>query len=136
MSQAFTGAQAKFKDASTGDARQSGNDVLEIMRAKIAAYQPEAKMTNLDYVREIFDLLEEKLSKGANYAVLAELMKGPHFDVKDGTLKTMMSKIRAERKIIRVKCPCCQSQVPESEIGEEYRDKMSEQAGEVGENAA
>ncbi|KVE72454.1 hypothetical protein WI98_01075 [Burkholderia vietnamiensis] len=106
------------------------------MRAKVLAYQPEAKMTNLDYVREMFDLLEAKLSAGANYAVLAGLMKGPDFDVKDGTLKTMMSKIRAERKTLRVKCPCCQSEVPESEIAEKYRDKIAMQDGDVGTTAA
>ncbi len=79
----------------------------------------------------MFDLLEAKLSAGANYAVLAGLTKGPDFDVKDGTLKTMMSKIHAERKVLRVKCPCCQSEVPESEIGEQYRNEIAVQAGDV-----
>jgi hypothetical protein len=136
MSAAFSEAQVMTKDASAGESMRSSNAVLEMMRAKIEAYQPESKMTNLDYVREMFELLEKKLSAGANYAVLAELMKGPHIDVKDGTLKTMMSKIRAERRVPRVKCPCCQSEVLESEIGEQYRDELAEQAGAVGESAA
>lgn len=136
MGAAFAETHSTLNDASTGESMRSNNDALEMMRAKIAAYQPDAKMTNLDYVREMFDLLEEKLSAGAKYAKLAELMKSPDFDVKDGTLKTMMSKIRTERKVLHVKCPCCQSEVLESAIGEQYRDKMSEQTGEVCENAA
>jgi hypothetical protein len=136
MSAAFAEAQVTTKDASAGESMRSSNVVLEMMRAKIAAYQPESKMTNLDYVREMFDLLKEKLKAGASYAALAALLKNPDFDVNEGTLKTMMSKIRAERKVIRIKCPCCQSEVPESEIGEQFRDKMSEQAGEVSENTA
>lgn len=136
MGNAFSGAQGMISKAEMSEPAKSRRDILEAMRAALQAYEPESKMSNLDYVREMFDLLEEKLKKDATYSKLAELMKGAGIDIKDGTLKTMMSKIRAERKVIRVKCPCCQSEVPESAIGEQYRDKMSEQAGEVGENAA
>lgn len=136
MGNAFAGAQAMVADAPVGETLKTSRDTLEAMRAKLQAYQPDSKMSNLDYVREMFDLLEEKLGEGAKYAVLAELMKGPDFDVKEGTLKTMMSKIRAERKVIRVKCPCCQSEVPESQIGEQYRDAISVQSDDVDGSAA
>ncbi|KVN17519.1 hypothetical protein WT08_00030 [Burkholderia sp. MSMB1552] len=122
--------------AEVNEPAKSRRDILEAMRAALQAYEPESKMSNLDYVREMFDLLEEKLKKGATYSKLSELLKGAGIDIKDGTLKTMMSKIRAERKVQFVKCPCCKSEVPESQIGEQYRDnRMSEQAGELGEAA-
>ncbi|CAJ3454491.1 Uncharacterised protein [Burkholderia pseudomallei] len=136
MGNAFSGAQGMTPKAEMSEPAKSRRDILEAMRAALQAYEPESKMSNLDYVREMFDLLEEKLKKDAPYSKLAELMKGAGIDIKDGTLKTMMSKIRAERKVQFVKCPCCQSEVPESQIDEQYRgNQMPEQAGELGEAA-
>ena len=136
MSAAFSDARVTTKEASAGESKRSSNDVLQTMLAKLSAYQPESKMANLDYVREMFDPLEEKLKADASYAELATLLKNPDFNVKDSTLKTMMSKIRRERKVIRIKCPCCQSMVPESEIGEQYCNGVPSEVGVTGESAA
>lgn len=136
MGNAFAGTQGMTSKAEVNEPAKSRRDILEAMRAALQAYEPESKMSNLDYVREMFDLLEEKLKKDATYSKLAELMKGAGIDIKDGTLKTMMSKVRAERKVQFVKCPCCQSDVPEPQIGEQYRDTMLVQAGNLGADAA
>lgn len=133
MSQALSGAQATAGETLASDASTSSRNILQAMRAALQAYEPESKMSNLDYVREMFDLLEEKLKKNATYSKLAELMKGVGIDIKEGTLKTMMSKIRAERKVQLVKCPCCQSMVPESTIDEQYRDAISVRAEDANE---
>ncbi|MFC5431367.1 hypothetical protein ACFPTO_21560 [Paraburkholderia denitrificans] len=136
MGQAFNTAHGLPPKTGVSLPAKSSRDILESMRAALQAYEPEAKMSNLDYVREMFDLLEKKLKADAKYAKLAELMKEAGIDVKDSALKTMMSKIRAERKVQLVKCPCCQSKVPESQIGEQYRDEISVQAGAVDGSAA
>jgi hypothetical protein len=73
--------------------KKSSNSVLEMMRTKVAEYQSEAKMSSRGYVRATFDLLDQKLKAGGNYETLAGLMTCPDFQIKAGTLKTMMSKM-------------------------------------------
>lgn len=136
MGHAFSGAQGVTSNAEVSEPAKSRRDILAAMRAALQAYEPESKMSNLDYVREMFDLLEEKLKKDATYSKLAELMKGAGIDIKEGTLKTMMSKVRAERKVQLVKCPCCQSTVPDSQIGEQYHDEISVRAEDADEIVA
>ncbi|MDR5814983.1 hypothetical protein QCE62_15480 [Caballeronia sp. LZ033] len=128
MGAAFASARVNCQETRIDDAKRSSKNVLEMLRAKMQEYQPKRAMSNLDIIREIFDLLDEKLKAGGKYEELVELMKSPDFDIKAGTLKTMMSKIRAERRIERAQCPCCHTDVPSSQITVQYRDGVTRQS--------
>jgi hypothetical protein len=131
VGQALVGAQATSKETRVNQPAQEGMSTIERLRAKVLAHKPKIKkMSSLDIVRELFDVLENQRKAGETYEELTELLK-PEIEIKDGTLKAMMSKIRTERKIKYVQCPCCQSEVPESQIAEQYRDVVEAAAESV-----
>lgn len=130
MGQALVGAQATPKETPVNEPAQGGMISIERLRAKVLAHKPKIKMSSLDIVRELFDVLENQRKAGETYEELTELLK-PEIEIKDGTLKAMMSKIRTERKIKYMQCPCCQSEVPESQIAEQYSDVVEAAAESV-----
>ncbi|MFM0741691.1 hypothetical protein PQQ51_31030 [Paraburkholderia xenovorans] len=94
---------------------------IEMLKAKLREYTPLREPSKFDVVRAMFEILEEKCAAGATYVQLAAYLSANDFDIREQTLKTLMSKIRTEMKVKRINCPCCQTNVPESQISEEYR---------------
>lgn len=124
MSQALTRAQETQQEAVGKTSQASGKAKLELMLQKVLAHEPQVKMTHLDFVRGLFEALEVKRKEGATYEELAALLKDD-LDVTEATLKTMMSKIRVEKGIRNVTCPCCGAKVPETKIKEQYRANLA-----------
>jgi hypothetical protein len=119
MSEALARSQRHVsgKPGETG----AGKIDIETLKAKLREYTPLREPSKFDVVRSMFEILEEKCDSGATYAQLAAYLSVNDFDIREQTLKTLMSKIRTEMKVKRVNCPCCQTNVPESQIPEEYR---------------
>lgn len=122
ISEAFTRAQAKPAKPA-GEKAHAGKIDLEKLKAKVLAFEPVRELSKHEIVRELFEVLEGKREAGATYEELAALLKEPDWDIdiKDGTLKTLMSKVRTEKNIMYVNCPCCETKVQESQIKEPYR---------------
>ncbi|NWK43321.1 hypothetical protein [Ralstonia pickettii] len=93
-----------------------GEPDLDALKAAVRAYAPPKKYTAADIVRALFPDLEAKRKEGASPEQLSGLLSENGWAIPAQTLKTLMSTVRREAKIVYVQCPCCRTKVPEAAI--------------------
>lgn len=74
---------------------------INALRAGLEAFTPPKKYTATEIVRELFPVLETKRKEGASPEQLAEVLRENSWIVTAQTLKTLMSKVRKERRAQR-----------------------------------
>ncbi|AXV70367.1 hypothetical protein CJO74_14365 [Ralstonia solanacearum] len=105
---------------------------LDALKTAVRAYVPPKKYTAADIVRALFPDLEAKRKEGASPEQLSGLLSENGWTIPAQTLKTLMSTVRREAKVVYVECPCCKTKVPEAAIAKGEPDaEHSNEAGGI-----